>query len=44
VKIDGALIRTIKESHEDRAVVSSLVQLAHILGLTCTGEGVEGSD
>jgi len=44
VKIDGALIRTIKESREDRAVVSSLVQLAHILGLTCTGEGVEGSD
>ena len=41
VKIDRAFIKDIPEDEEDKAIVTSIVALAHNLGLTAIAEGVE---
>lgn len=41
VKIDRAFIKDIPEDEEDKAIVTSIVALAHNLGLTAVAEGVE---
>jgi EAL domain-containing protein (putative c-di-GMP-specific phosphodiesterase class I) len=41
VKIDRSFVRGIAESREDLAIATSVVQLAHAIGLTTVAEGVE---
>lgn len=41
VKIDRSFIRGIAENAEDLAIVTSVVQLAHAIGLKTIAEGVE---
>ena len=41
VKIDQAFVRGISKNSEDRAIIQSIVALAHNLGLGVTAEGVE---
>ncbi len=41
VKIDGSLIRDIDENAEDRFFVSSLISVAHSLGIQAYAEHVE---
>jgi diguanylate cyclase (GGDEF)-like protein/PAS domain S-box-containing protein len=44
VKIDKSFIDRLDGGHEGRAVVSTIIELAHALGLTSTAEGVEETD
>jgi EAL domain-containing protein (putative c-di-GMP-specific phosphodiesterase class I) len=41
VKIDQSFIATIGRSPRDEAIIRSVVDLAHTLGLTVTAEGIE---
>ena len=41
IKIDRAFIANLEDSHQDRAIVASVIDLAHGLGCTVTAEGVE---
>ncbi|RYU14170.1 putative bifunctional diguanylate cyclase/phosphodiesterase [Nocardioides iriomotensis] len=41
IKIDRAFIANLEESQQDRAIVASVIDLAHGLGCTVTAEGVE---
>jgi EAL domain-containing protein (putative c-di-GMP-specific phosphodiesterase class I) len=41
LKIDQGFVTTAAESHQSTAVVRSIIELAHSLGMTCTAEGVE---
>jgi EAL domain-containing protein (putative c-di-GMP-specific phosphodiesterase class I) len=41
VKIDRSFITAIGRSTRDEAIIRSMVDLAHTLGLTVTAEGVE---
>ena len=41
VKIDQSFIRDMAEIQQDRALVESLIQLSHILGIEVIAEGVE---
>jgi EAL domain-containing protein (putative c-di-GMP-specific phosphodiesterase class I) len=41
LKIDQGFIRGIRESQEDAAIVRSVVELAHTLGMVVIAEGVE---
>ena len=41
IKLDGSFIKDVKVSKASRAVVKSVVELAHALGLLVTAEGVE---
>ena len=41
IKIDRAFIAHLEDSQQDRAIVASVIDLAHGLGCTVTAEGVE---
>jgi diguanylate cyclase (GGDEF)-like protein len=41
IKIDRAFIANLEHSQQDRAIVASVIDLAHGLGCTVTAEGVE---
>ncbi|GAA4406320.1 hypothetical protein GCM10023089_14770 [Quisquiliibacterium transsilvanicum] len=41
MKVDRSFVMTLNRSQESRAVVRSVVELGHSLGLRCTAEGVE---
>jgi diguanylate cyclase (GGDEF)-like protein len=41
IKIDRAFIANLENSQQDRAIVASVIDLAHGLGCTVTAEGVE---
>jgi diguanylate cyclase (GGDEF)-like protein len=41
LKIDRSLVSDVTTSHEARAIVSAVVQLAHALGMAVVAEGVE---
>ena len=41
VKIDRLFVRDLPQAHDSCAIVKSIVDLAHALGLTATAEGVE---
>lgn len=41
MKVDRSFVMTAGRSQESRAVIRSIVELGHSLGLRCTGEGVE---
>ena len=43
LKIDRIFVSNINENEEDRLIVSSIVSLAHVLGLEVVAEGVEES-
>lgn len=43
LKIDGSFIRSMVVDEQDEIIVSSIIQLAHSLGLQVVGEGVENS-
>jgi len=42
LKIDKTFVQNLSESHEDRTIVGSIVDLGHRLGYKVTAEGVEG--
>jgi EAL domain-containing protein (putative c-di-GMP-specific phosphodiesterase class I) len=44
VKIDKSFVMPITSDHSSRAIVQSIIQLAHNLGLTVVAEGVEDVD
>lgn len=44
IKIDGIFIRDLVNSHEDRAMVSAIHQVAHVLGKQTIAEYVESGD
>jgi diguanylate cyclase (GGDEF)-like protein/PAS domain S-box-containing protein len=44
VKIDRSFMRDVCTDSSDRAIVTSIIQLAHTLNLTVTAEGVETSE
>lgn len=41
LKIDRGFVFAMHDSHEDRAIVASVIELGHQLGLTVVAEGVE---
>jgi diguanylate cyclase (GGDEF)-like protein len=41
LKIDSSFVRRLQIGEDDRAIVASIVQLAHSLGMTAIAEGVE---
>lgn len=41
LKIDRGFVSAMQNSHEDRAIVASVIELGHQLGLTVVAEGVE---
>jgi EAL domain-containing protein (putative c-di-GMP-specific phosphodiesterase class I) len=41
VKLDRAFVATLETNPRDAAIVGGIIQLAHALGMTCVGEGVE---
>ncbi len=41
LKIDRSFVQAALECHEDTTLVSTIIQLAHNLGLSITAEGVE---
>ena len=41
VKLDRAFVGALETNPRDAAIVGGIVQLAHALGMTCVGEGVE---
>lgn len=41
LKIDRGFVFAMQNSHEDRAIVASVIELGHQLGLTVVAEGVE---
>ncbi|MCE9622972.1 MAG: bifunctional diguanylate cyclase/phosphodiesterase [Actinomycetia bacterium] len=41
LKIDRGFVFAMENSHEDRAIVASVIELGHQLGLTVVAEGVE---
>lgn len=41
LKIDRGFVHAMPKSHEDRAIVASVIELGHQLGLTVVAEGVE---
>jgi EAL domain-containing protein (putative c-di-GMP-specific phosphodiesterase class I) len=41
VKLDRAFVGAIETNPRDAAIVGGIIQLAHALGMTCVGEGVE---
>jgi len=43
VKLDRSFIRTVETVEKDRVIVSSVIELAHRMGLTVVAEGVETS-
>ena len=43
MKIDAVFVRQLTTDPRDRAIVSSVVSLAHALGLTVVAEGVESA-
>jgi EAL domain-containing protein (putative c-di-GMP-specific phosphodiesterase class I) len=44
MKVDKSFVMTARASAESRAVIKTLVELGHSLGLTLTAEGVEDSE
>lgn len=44
IKVDCSFVMTAKSSEESRAVIRSIVELGHSLGLRATAEGVEDAD
>ncbi|MDQ1696879.1 MAG: hypothetical protein QOJ03_2232, partial [Frankiaceae bacterium] len=44
VKIDRALIADIAVRREDRVIVTKVIELAHDLGITVIGEGIERAE
>ena len=41
LKLDGCFVAGVPESHEDRAITSAAIDLAHGLGMLVVAEGVE---
>ncbi len=41
VKLDRSFIRSVETVEKDRVIVSSIIDLAHRMGLTVVAEGVE---
>ncbi|MCH8529915.1 MAG: EAL domain-containing protein [Saccharospirillum sp.] len=44
MKIDKSFVMTANDSAESRAVIKSIVDLGHSLGIACTAEGIEDED
>lgn len=44
IKVDKSFVMTAKASSESRAVIKSIVELGHSLGMSATAEGVEDAD
>ena len=44
IKIDKSFVMTAMDSDESRAVIKSIVELGHSLGLRSSAEGVEDSE
>ncbi|AOM82395.1 putative bifunctional diguanylate cyclase/phosphodiesterase [Salisediminibacterium beveridgei] len=44
LKIDQSFVRELKRNHNDQAIVTSIIQLAHNMGMKVIAEGVETSD
>jgi EAL domain-containing protein (putative c-di-GMP-specific phosphodiesterase class I) len=41
LKVDQQFVRRSRESHNDLAIVRTIIELAHRLDLVCVAEGVE---
>ncbi len=44
LKIDRGFVTDMQDSHQDRAIVASVIELGHQLGMTVVAEGVETDD
>lgn len=44
LKIDQSFVRELKKNHNDQAIVTSIIQLAHNMGMKVIAEGVETDD
>ena len=44
LKIDRGFVTDMRDSHQDRAIVASVIELGHQLGMTVVAEGVETED